>query len=61
MKILEIKAMKGPNFWSVRRKELIVMLLDIEDLEEKPTNKIPGFLERIKALFPSMYEHRCSE
>ena len=61
MKILEIKAMKGPNFWSVRRKELIFMLLDIEDLEEKPTNKIPGFLERIKALFPSMYEHRCSE
>ena len=61
MKILEIKAMKGPNFWSVRRKELIVMLLDIEDLEEKPTNKIPGFLERIKEMFPTMFEHRCSE
>ena len=53
--------MKGPNFWSVRRKELIVMLLDIEDLEEKPTNKIPGFLERIKEMFPTMFEHRCSE
>lgn len=61
MKILEIKAMKGPNFWSVRRKELIVMLLDIEDLEEKPTSKIPGFLERIKEMFPTMFEHRCSE
>ncbi len=61
MKILDIKAMKGPNFWSVRRKELIVMLLDIEDLEEKPTSKIPGFLERITTLFPTMYEHRCSE
>lgn len=53
--------MKGPNFWSVRRKELIVMLLDIEDLEEKPTSKIPGFLERIKEMFPTMFEHRCSE
>jgi cyanophycin synthetase len=61
MKILEIKAMKGPNFWSVRRKELIVMLLDIEDLEQKPTSKIPGFLERIKEMFPTMFEHRCSE
>lgn len=61
MKILDIKAMKGPNFWSVKRKHLIVMLLDIEDLEEKPTNKIPGFLERLMVMFPSMYEHRCSE
>ena len=61
MKILEIKAMKGPNYWSAYRKELIVMLLDLEDLEEKPTNKIPGFPERIKAMFPTMFEHRCSE
>jgi cyanophycin synthetase len=61
MKILEIKVMKGPNYWSVRRHKLIVMLLDLEDLEEKPTNKIPGFLVRIKEKFPSMMSHRCSE
>lgn len=61
MKILDIKTMNGPNYWSARRHKLIVMLLDLEDLEEKPTNKIPGFLERIKELIPSMYSHRCSE
>lgn len=61
MKIVDIKVMKGPNYWSVKRHKLIVMLLDIEDLEQKPTNKIPGFSERIEAMFPSMYEHRCSE
>ncbi|HOZ52052.1 MAG TPA: cyanophycin synthetase, partial [Chitinophagaceae bacterium] len=61
MKILEIKVMKGPNYWSSKRHKLIVMLLDLEDLEEKPTNLIPGFLDRIKAMFPSMYSHRCSE
>ncbi len=61
MKILEIKTMKGPNYWSVRRHKLIVMLLDLEDLEQKPTNLIPGFLTRIKAMFPSMVSHRCSE
>lgn len=61
MKILEIKVMKGPNYWSVKRHKLIVMMLDLEDLEQKPTNKIPGFLERIKAMFPTMYSHRCSE
>ncbi len=61
MKILDIKAMKGPNYWSVKRKHVIVMLLDIEELEERPTDKIDGFLERMKAMLPSLYEHRCSE
>lgn len=61
MKILDIKVMKGPNYWSNKRHKLIVMRLDLEDLEQKPTNKIPGFAERIEKMFPSMYEHRCSE
>ena len=60
MKILEIKAMRGPNYWSIRRHKLIVMKLDIEDLEEKPSNKIDGFADRIEAMFPSMHSHRCS-
>jgi len=37
------------------------MTLDLEDYEQKPTNKIDGFYERLKEMFPSMYEHRCSE
>lgn len=61
MKILEIRAMRGPNYWSIRRHKLIVMKLDIEEFEEKPTNHIPGFLERLEKMFPTMYEHRCSE
>lgn len=61
MKILEINAMRGPNYWSIRRHKLIVMRLDLEDLEDRPTNKIPGFLDRLKELLPSLYEHRCSE
>jgi len=60
MKILEIKVLKGPNYWSVRRPKLIQMKLDLEELEQKPTDLIPGFLERLKTTFPSMYEHRCS-
>ncbi len=60
MKIREINAMKGPNYWSVRRHKLIVMVLDLEDMEERPSNTIDGFYERLKAMFPSMYEHRCS-
>lgn len=61
MKIRDIRAMRGPNYWSVRRERLIVMVLDLEDMEERPTDKCPGFLERLKTMFPSMYSHRCSE
>lgn len=61
MKILEIRAMRGPNYWSVRRHKLIDMTLDLEEMEELPSNKIEGFSDRLKSMFPSMYEHRCSE
>ncbi len=60
MIIREIKAMRGPNYWSVRRHKLIVMVLDLEDLEQKPTNKIRGFYGRLKTMFPTIYSHRCS-
>ena len=53
--------MRGPNYWSIRRHKLIVMVLDLEEMEELPSNKIEGFPERLKAMFPSMYSHRCSE
>ena len=60
MKILGIQVLKGPNIWSVRRKKLIQMRLDLEDTEQLPTNKINGFRERIEKLMPSLYTHRCS-
>lgn len=61
MEIREINAMRGPNYWSVRRHKLIVMVLDLQEMEEKPSNKIEGFSDRLKKMFPSMYSHRCSE
>jgi cyanophycin synthetase len=61
MKIEEIKVMRGPNYWSVRRPKLIQMKLDLEEMEERPTNTIDGFKDRLDALMPSLYEHRCSE
>jgi cyanophycin synthetase len=61
MKILSIQALRGPNIWSVNRKKLIQMRLDLEEMEQLPTNKIPGFKQRLEAMFPTMIEHRCSE
>lgn len=60
MKIVEIKILRGPNYWSVRRTKLIQMKLDLEEMEQRPTNTIPGFKERLEKMFPSMIEHRCS-
>jgi cyanophycin synthetase len=60
MTIAEIKVLRGPNYWSVRRPKLIQMKLDLEEMEEKPTNHIHGFRERLEQMFPSMIEHRCS-
>jgi len=61
MKIDKIQALRGPNIWSVQRKKLIQMRLDLEEMEQFPTNKIDGFRERIEEMFPTMIEHRCSE
>lgn len=60
MKIIEIKVLKGPNYWSVRRTKLIQMKLDLEEKEKMPTNAIPGFRERLESMIPSLIEHRCS-
>ncbi|HRH34679.1 MAG TPA: cyanophycin synthetase, partial [Catalimonadaceae bacterium] len=61
MKILEIRAMRGPNYWSIRRHKLIVMRLDLEEMEDLPSDKIPGFAQRLETMFPTLYDHQCSE
>ncbi|RYZ27710.1 MAG: ATP-grasp domain-containing protein, partial [Chitinophagaceae bacterium] len=60
MKVRELKVLRGPNFWSIKRHKLIQITLDLEELEFKPTDEIPGFLERLQQLLPSLHEHRCS-
>ena len=60
MKIVEIKVLRGPNYWSVRRTRLIQMKLDLEEKEKMPTNLIPGFRQRLENMIPSLIEHRCS-
>ncbi len=61
MKIIEIKVLRGPNYWSIRRPKLIQMKLDLEEMEELPTNKVEGFKENLEKLLPGLYEHTCSE
>ena len=58
MKIREIRTLSGPNYWT--RRPCIQLVLDIGELEERPTNKIRGFYGRLKKALPSLYDHRCS-
>jgi cyanophycin synthetase len=61
MKIVEVTATGGPNYWSGYRQQLIVMKINLEELEEQPTHQINGFYERLCSAMPSLYSHRCSE
>ena len=60
MEILEIRTLRGPNYWSGYWKKLIVMRLDIGDYEGKPSDKLPGFYDRMIELMPTLEKHGCS-
>ena len=60
MRILKTQTLRGPNYWSIRRNKLILMLLDLEELTEKPSNEVPGFYDGLVKILPSLVEHHCS-
>lgn len=58
IKILEIKHLNGPNMWTYY--PALEATVDIGELEDFPSDKIPGFYERLSEWLPSLIEHRCS-
>ena len=58
IKFLEIRHLRGPNIWTYR--PVIEAIVDIGELEDYPSNTLPGFVDRLKAFLPSLIEHRCS-
>ncbi|MCK6405608.1 MAG: cyanophycin synthetase [Rhodocyclaceae bacterium] len=54
----KIVPLRGPNVWTYR--PVLEAWVDIGELEDFPSNKIPGYYERLKAMLPSLIEHRCS-
>lgn len=60
MRILKTQTLRGPNYWSIRHPNLILMRLDLEDLADRPSDQIPGFYEALSATLPSLIEHFCS-
>ena len=58
MKFLRIMSLQGPNIWTYR--PVLEAWVDIGELEDSPSNTIPGFNDRLIAWLPSLIEHRCS-
>lgn len=52
--------MRGPNYWSNYRENLIVIKLDLEEFKDIESHQIPHFNENLIKLLPSLYSHRCS-
>lgn len=50
--------LRGPNIWTYCA--IIEAVVDIGDLEDSPSNTVPGLYERLTAWLPSLVEHRCS-
>jgi len=59
MEILEIRTLRGPNYWSGYWKKLIIMRLDIGEYEKKPSDKIGGFNDRTREVMPGLQVHGC--
>ncbi|QEL66506.1 cyanophycin synthetase [Oryzomicrobium terrae] len=58
IEFLRIVSLRGPNIWTYR--PVLEAWVDIGELEECPSNTIPGFYERLSSWLPSLIEHRCS-
>ncbi len=58
MKLIETRIYRGPNLYAYR--PVIRLTLDLEQLEEFPSDKIPGFVDRLLEDIPTLHEHGCS-
>ena len=58
MKILERRVYRGPNLYA--HFPVIRLTMDLEELEQWPSAKIPKFNESLVEHIPSLQEHTCS-
>lgn len=58
IEILRVTHLRGPNIWTYR--PVIEAWVDIGELEDFPSNTLPGFYERLTAFLPGLVEHHCS-
>ncbi len=57
MEFRRVMYLRGPNIWTYR--PVLEAWVDIGPLEDRPSNTIIGFPERLAAWLPTLVEHRC--
>ncbi|MCC7474235.1 MAG: cyanophycin synthetase [Pirellulales bacterium] len=57
MQITKVLKLRGPNIWA--NFPVLEVWIELEEYKDTPSDKIPGFAERIIQWLPTMIEHRC--
>ncbi|MGL6077487.1 cyanophycin synthetase [Methyloversatilis discipulorum] len=58
IEILRTLELRGPNIWTY--VPALEVWIDIGELEDSPSNTIPGFVDRLIDWLPALHEHTCS-
>jgi cyanophycin synthetase len=56
MRILDLKILQGPNYWSNYYKQLIALTIDEGNFKDSNTNDIPGFTENLRNILPTLFD-----
>ena len=57
LRLLRINYLRGPNLWTYR--PVLETWLDLGELEDFPSNRLPGFNGRLCTMLPALEEHHC--
>lgn len=57
IQLLRATYLRGPSVWTYR--PTLEVWLDLGELEDYPSNKLPGFNQRLTSWLPDLVEHHC--
>ncbi|HWH23079.1 MAG TPA: cyanophycin synthetase [Allosphingosinicella sp.] len=58
MRVIEKGVYRGPHYYS--HTPMVRIMLDLGRMEDWPTNRIPGFTDRLIGMLPGLDRHGCS-
>ncbi|GGG56114.1 cyanophycin synthetase [Hymenobacter glacieicola] len=61
MKIIDLRTMRGPSYWSVKHHKLIVMKVDLQDLADTWSNSVPALAEQLPKLLPELAQPQTGD
>ena len=58
MDFRKVLALRGPNIWA--HFPVLEAWVDLKELKDRTSDNLPGFVDRLTAWLPNLFEHRCS-